>query len=147
MLLPRISGEDPNLRFQIPSLRMATGPAPGTSSSGRKLRGVQEHSIHHRKQSAIRADAERKSQHRDRAESRVFPKHAKPIAHVLPETVHGSPPGNGRTRRARRLRGGTQTLQDLFPEVIQLVILPRVAFHSYRSATMGSTRIARRAGM
>src|SRR5215831_18606890 len=59
----------------------------------RKRQGVQEHAIHYRKQSAVRANAQRECQHRDSAKSRILPKYTKPIPHITPEAVHGSSPG------------------------------------------------------
>ena len=103
-----------------------------------KWQRVQEHAVDYGEQGAVRANAECESENRDRGKSRVLPQHPKPIAHVLSEAGHNSPPRNGRMPRGNGSREGV-SYTYLFGVYID--------DHSCLSATIGSTFIARCAGM
>src|SRR5271156_2698205 len=94
---------------------------------------AQQHLIGKRKDCRIRADAERQRQDRNNRKSRILPERSQSEADVLQQVVHS------------QLLGIFARFRDL--SVAWLANhLSFVTAHSYLSATIGSTRIARRAG-
>src|SRR3954462_10281489 len=114
--------------------------------------GPQEDRVDHAEDGDVRADAEGKGKDREGGEARLFRHHPKGVANVGKQGLHGfvgiREMTNGRMTNDERSTEARMTKKER-PANPYLSLGHSSSFeirHSARSAIMGSTRIARRAG-
>src|SRR6185437_12801404 len=91
----------------------------------RERKRMEQERVHHAEDSGISADAEGQGEHRHGGKTRALAQHAQAVAKIVQQGLHASPQITHPLQRAQRGHPNP---------------------HSYLSATIGSTLVARRAG-